>query len=264
MALSFGEDYVGKIRRLFGLNLYEAKMWLALLSQGKSTSGRLSDIANIPKSRSYDILVSLENGGFIVRDLSKPISYRAIPPTELIEKLEEKAKEGLEMQMEKLKKLSGSAVMKDLQNLYERGIKFVEENKVATSYQGADTAYFRIKKSIKGAKKEIVLITTASSLEKKIKALGRALKQAKANNVVIHIYAPVKDLDDALAAEIKQFGKFNKTDLDIGRFIIVDENELFIFTENEEETHPSNEIVLHIKGKYLPEKLKKLASSHIV
>ena len=93
MALSFGEDYIGKIRRLFGLNLYEAKMWLALLSQGKSTSGKLSDIANIPKSRSYDILVSLENGGFVIRNLGKPISYRAVPPSDLIERLEEKAKE---------------------------------------------------------------------------------------------------------------------------------------------------------------------------
>ena len=262
MALAFGEDYVGKIRRLFGLNLYEAKMWLALLSQGKSTSGKLSDIANIPKSRSYDILVSLENGGFIVRDLSKPISYRAIPPSELIEKLEDKSKDEFDAKLEKLNKLKDSVVMKDLQNLYDKGIRFVEENKVATSYQGADTAYFRIKKSIKGAKKEIVLISTAGSLDKKVKALGRALKQAKANNVTIHIYAPVKDLSDALATEIKQFGKFNKTNLDIGRFVIVDENEVFIFTENEEETHPSNEIVLHVKGKYLPEKLKKLAQLH--
>ena len=64
--------------------------------------------------------------------------------------------------------------------------------------------------------------------------------------------------------EIKQFGKLNKTDIDIGRFVIVDGNEIFIFTENESETHPSNEVVLHIKGKYLPEKMKKLVSSHVV
>ncbi len=263
MALSFSEDYINKIRRLFNLNLYEAKIWLALLSQGKSTSGKLSDIANIPKSRSYDILVSLENGGFIVRDLSKPISYRAIPPRELIERLEDKAKEDLEAKVEKLKRLQDSAVLKDLQSLYDRGIKFVEETKVATSYQGLDTAYFRMKKSIKGAKNEIVVISTAGSLENKIKTLSRALKQAKANNVTIHIYAPIKDLSDALATEIKQFGKFNRTNLDIGRFVIVDGQEVFMFTENEEETHPSNEIVLHIRGKYLPEKLKRFAAAHV-
>ncbi len=262
MALAFSEDYIAKIRRMFGLNLYEAKVWLALLSQGKSTSGKLSEIANVPKSRAYDILVSLENGGFVTRELGRPISYKAIPPAELIEKLEEKAKEGLDQKMEKLKKLKNSTAVEDLQNLYNKGIKFVEEGRVASSYQGLDSIYFRVKKSIKGAKNEIVLITTEKSLEKKISALGRALKQAKASNVVVHVYAPVKDVNEAVANEIKQFGKLSKTDIDIGRFIIVDSNEVFIFTENEEETHPSNEVVLHIKGKYLPEKLKKLVSSH--
>ncbi|MCL4372853.1 hypothetical protein M1384_02185 [Candidatus Parvarchaeota archaeon] len=262
--MSFSEDYIAKIRRMFGLNLYEAKIWLALLSQGKSTSGKLSEIANIPKSRAYDILVSLENGGFIVRDLSKPISYRAIPPQELIEKLEEKAKELMDLKLEKLNKLKDSAMLNDLQNLYNKGIKYVDEGKVANSYQGLDNIYFRIKKSIGSAKGEIVLITTEQSLESKISALGRALKKAKASNVTVHVYAPVKDINETLMNEIKQFGKLNKTDLDIGRFVIVDGNEIFIFTENESETHPSNEVVLHIKGKYLPEKIKKLVSSHVV
>jgi sugar-specific transcriptional regulator TrmB len=264
MSLSFSEDYIAKIRRMFGLNLYEAKVWLALLSQGKSTSGKLSEIANIPKSRAYDILVSLENGGFIVRDLSKPISYRAIPPKELIEKLEEKAKDSLNQKLDKLNKLKESAVLNDLQSLYNKGIKYVDENKVANSYQGLDSIYFRIKKSINSAKGEVIIVTTENSLERKISALGRALKKAKANNVTVHIYAPVKDVNETILNEIKQFGKLNKTDIDIGRFIIVDGNEIFIFTENDEETHPSNEVVLHIKGKYMPEKIKKLVSSHVV
>ncbi|MCW1294413.1 MAG: hypothetical protein QXP07_01040, partial [Candidatus Parvarchaeum sp.] len=163
-----------------------------------------------------------------------------------------------------LSKLTDSTMLNDLQNLYNKGIKYVDEGKVANSYQGLDNIYFRIKKSIGAAKGEIVLITTEQSLEKKISALGRALKKAKANNVTVHVYAPVKDVNEALLNEIKQFGKLNKTDLDIGRFVIVDGNEIFIFTENENETHPSNEVVLHIKGKYLPEKIKKLVSSHVV
>ncbi|MCL5016763.1 MAG: hypothetical protein M1441_01310 [Candidatus Parvarchaeota archaeon] len=262
MALTFSDDYVAKIRRLFGLNLYEAKIWLALLSQGKATSGKLSDIANIPKSRAYDILVSLENGGFVVKELGKPITYIAIPPEDLIEKLEEKTKVDTTQKLEKLAKLKDSTVLKDLQALYTKGVKYVEENKVANSYQGIDAAYFRVKKSIREANNEIVLITTAKSLEEKVNSLGRALKQAKAKNVSIHIYAPIKDVSEALAEEIKQFGKLNKLDLDIGRFIIVDGKEIFIFTENEEDIHPSNEIVLHIKGSYIPEKIKKIAQMH--
>ncbi|HJO01463.1 MAG TPA: helix-turn-helix domain-containing protein, partial [Candidatus Woesearchaeota archaeon] len=69
-----------KKTRSFGLNSYEAKLWAALLSKGVSTAGELSDIANVPRSRSYDVLESLEKKGFVVMKLGKPIKYLAVPP----------------------------------------------------------------------------------------------------------------------------------------------------------------------------------------
>ena len=51
--------FINKLRD-FGLNSYEAKIWTALLSKGISTAGELSDISNVPRSRSYDVLESLE------------------------------------------------------------------------------------------------------------------------------------------------------------------------------------------------------------
>jgi len=71
----------------FGLNSYESKVWVALLSRGVSTAGELSDIANVPRSRSYDVLESLEKKGFVVMKLGKPIKYIAVPPPEAIERL---------------------------------------------------------------------------------------------------------------------------------------------------------------------------------
>jgi len=44
----------------FGLNIYESKLWTALLSMGVATAGELSDVANVPRSRTYDVLESLE------------------------------------------------------------------------------------------------------------------------------------------------------------------------------------------------------------
>ena len=60
------EEFLSKLRRYFSLNLYEVKIWTALLSRGVSTAGELSDIANVPRSRSYDVLESLEKKGFVV------------------------------------------------------------------------------------------------------------------------------------------------------------------------------------------------------
>jgi len=60
-----GKEFLTKLKD-FGINSYEAKIWTALLSRGVSTAGELSDIANVPRSRSYDVLESLEKKGFVI------------------------------------------------------------------------------------------------------------------------------------------------------------------------------------------------------
>jgi len=59
------ESKAEKQLKNLGLNSYEVKIWTALLSRGVSTAGELSDIANVPRSRSYDVLESLEKKGFV-------------------------------------------------------------------------------------------------------------------------------------------------------------------------------------------------------
>ena len=84
------EEFLSKLRRFFNLNLYEVKIWTALLSRGVSTAGELSDIANVPRSRSYDVLESLEKKGFVIMKLGKPIKYIAVPPKEVVERVKKK------------------------------------------------------------------------------------------------------------------------------------------------------------------------------
>jgi sugar-specific transcriptional regulator TrmB len=86
------QDFLNKLRD-FGLNSYESKLWAALLSRGISTAGELSDIANVPRSRTYDVLESLEKKGFIIMKLGKPIKYIAVPPSEVLERVKKKVEE---------------------------------------------------------------------------------------------------------------------------------------------------------------------------
>src|SRR3989344_2056008 len=50
------EDFLRKLKGAFDLNIYEAKIWAALLSKGVSSAGELADIGEVPRSRSYDVL----------------------------------------------------------------------------------------------------------------------------------------------------------------------------------------------------------------
>src|SRR5512139_3806201 len=86
------DEFLGKLRRYFNLKLYEVKIWTALLSRGVSTAGELSDIANVPRSRSYDVLESLEKKGFVIMKIGKPIKYIAVPPKEVLERVKKNIK----------------------------------------------------------------------------------------------------------------------------------------------------------------------------
>ena len=103
------KDFLEKIKD-FGLNSYESKIWTALLSRGVSTAGELSDIANVPRSRSYDVLESLEKKGFVVMKLGKPIKYMAVAPNEVVERV----KKLIQQEIQKTKKKLRGVVKKIL------------------------------------------------------------------------------------------------------------------------------------------------------
>ena len=114
----------------FGLNSYESKVWVALLSRGVSTAGELSDIANVPRSRSYDVLESLEKKGFVVMKLGKPIKYIAVPPGEVVERVKKNMRKDAENAVERLDNLKKTEVLKELQTLHEQGVELIEPSEL--------------------------------------------------------------------------------------------------------------------------------------
>src|SRR5512138_1517017 len=107
------KEFLGKIKD-FGLNSYEAKIWTALLSRGVSTAGELSDIANVPRSRSYDILESLEKKGFVIMKLGKPIKYIAVSPTEVVDRVKKRVSEEATFRHKLLEELKTSDILSEL------------------------------------------------------------------------------------------------------------------------------------------------------
>src|SRR5512137_2589612 len=117
------DEFLSKLRRYFGLNLYEVKIWSALLSRGVATAGELSDIANVPRSRSYDVLESLEKKGFVIMKVGKPIKYLAVPPAEAIERVKKRIKVQADEDEKLLEELKNSETLKELTLLHNQGIE---------------------------------------------------------------------------------------------------------------------------------------------
>mgnify|MGYP001177644413 CR=1 FL=1 len=129
------KDFLSKLRD-FGLNTYESKIWTALLSRGVSTAGELSDIANVPRSRSYDVLESLERKGFIIMKLGKPITYLAVPPSEVIDRIKQKLDEESSARLDMLEHIKSTSVLEELNTMHQKGIEHIEPTDLTGSIKG--------------------------------------------------------------------------------------------------------------------------------
>jgi sugar-specific transcriptional regulator TrmB len=208
------KEFINKLKE-FGLNSYEAKLWTALLSRGVSTAGELSDISNVPRSRAYDVLESLEKKGFIIVKLGKPIKYLAVPPREVIERVKKKVTEDAERKAKNLETLKDSEVLKELNTLHTDGVELVDPTDKSGSFRGREKLYDHLSSMIKNAEKEIILATTAEGLKRKVSKFKNDLEKAHKRGVKIRIAAAVNDVNKKLVkqingAEIRNSGLFLK------------------------------------------------------
>ena len=93
------EALLNKLRTIFDLNIYEAKIWTGLLQKGVASASELADISGVPRSRSYDVLETLEKKGYIMQKLGKPMKYVALKPDEVIKRLKSRISERADERM---------------------------------------------------------------------------------------------------------------------------------------------------------------------
>ena len=136
---------------------------------GTSTAGELSDIADVPRSRSYDVLESLEKKGFIIVKIGKPIKYLAVPPAEVVERVKKKVVEEADQRNQILSQLNGSELLGELNVLHTEGIKLVDPTDKSGAFRGQDKIHEHLSYMIKNAKKSITLMASKSGAERKKK-----------------------------------------------------------------------------------------------
>jgi len=231
-------EFLNKLKD-FGLNSYEAKLWTALLSRGVATAGELSDIANVPRSRSYDVLESLEKKGFVMMKLGKPIKYIAVDPSEVIERVKNKIVLDSERQAKLIEGLKGSDLLNELVNLHTHGIQSVEPGDLSGAVQGRESLFTHLISVIKTAKKSIVLITTEDGLIRKAQNLRNALTKAKKRGVQIKIIAPLTKKNKQAATELKSIAEVRTLTVKLPRCMIVDNKQVVMMVLDDETTHPS-------------------------
>lgn len=235
------KEFLNKLKD-FGLNSYESKIWTALLSRGIATAGELSDIAGVPRSRSYDILESLEKKGFAITKLGKPIKYIAVPPDEVVERVKKKVQDDTEMQVEILNKLKGSEILNELKLLHTQGVDMVEPGELTGVLKGRNNLYNHLELGFKNAKKSISLVTTADGILRKFEQFKSILQKQKERGIKIRIAAPLHKLNPKMMRDLKSVAEVKHSDSIKSRFLVVDGKELTFMLMDDQDVHPSYDV----------------------
>jgi len=238
-----------------GLNLYERRLWVALLARGTSTAGELSEIANVPRSRSYDILQSLAEKGFVVVQTGKPIRYVAVSPEEALERAKKKFEEDIREIQNRIDELKSSPSMRELNDVFQKGMKIITPEEMTGSIKGNYSVSQQVGSMMKEANKNINIVVNEDGLEDLFSNHFDSLRAAKERGVNIKI---ATNISGKISEVLKSLGNvaevraINKRDLPIGgKFFIVDGKEVLLPLTDPKSVHDTQNLAIWSKSSYV-------------
>lgn len=242
--------------RDFGLNSYESKLWTALLSRGTATAGELSDITNVPRSRAYDVLESLEKKGFIIMKIGKPIKYLAVDPDHVLDRVKKRILEDADIQTQIINKFEGSELIEELKLLHKTGVKKVDSTDLSGLFKGRKNIYHNIDKKIKSATKQVLIQTTESGIFSEL-ALKSTFKKAKERGVKLLIAAPITAQNQSVVSQLNKFAEIRNIPTD-GRFYIFDDDEIVFMLSSDSDVNQTYDSAVWVKSPTFASSLKRM------
>ena len=246
------QETVSKVKEHFDLNIYETKVWLALLSKGIVTAGETAEISGVPRSRTYDVLESLTKRGFAIVKMGKPVRYIAVEPKTVLERIQTNTLNKAQEKVTTLSNLKSTQEYDELVQLHKEGISPVKIDELSGHIKGRSNLISKLKEMIGSAEKEIVIHTTAEDFEDKsrilLPILGKINKEVKIKISLSGDSYKVKRMASRNELKIKESGQ-------IGKYFIIDKKEMLLMI------HPENmqeEVGVWINSPYFANSLSGL------
>lgn len=237
-----------------GLNLYERRLWVALLSRGTSSAGELSEIANVPRSRAYDILQSLADKGFVVVQTSKPIRYVAISPEESLERSQKKMEEDIQEMQQKISEMKDSSAMTELSDIFTKGMKIISPEEMTGALRGKYSVSQQMHSMFKDASKKINILTTPEGLNEIFSTHYESLKKAKDKGVNIKIATTADERSsDAVKnlSGIAEIRNINSKETPLtGRFAVIDGKEIVFSLTDHKDVHATQDMAFWSRSEH--------------
>lgn len=252
------EEFLKNLKSLFSMNVYEVKIWSALLSRGIASAGELSDISNVPRSRSYDVLESLEKKGFIITKIGKPIKYIAINPQEVIKRIKRKLQDDSENQIKSINGIKSTEVFKEMELLFKQGINNLDPSSISGALKGRGNLNNHLISMISTAQKTVYIATTADGFVRKIDNLKDIMKKLNKKKVKIRIATEINDKNKNYAKEAKNFAEIKNVPNFNSRFVIVDGKEIVFMMEDDKKVHESYDSAVWVNTPFFAKSMENM------
>lgn len=217
------EDENIKILRMIGLTEYESKVYLSLISLISSTAGVLSKESEVPRSKIYSVLESLEKKNLIKIREGRPLEYDVIDPSESLNNFKSNLMKNIDILQDNLIKLYENKLpvndvpvttILDIEKIMQKENHIIRKsNKIILIRLG-----FILPEEINTFRKNIKKL-----IENNVKVKIIAVRECRINNQLISIEEIFSDID----VEVKY------VNLPSAQLIIRDYKEMIlIFAEN--------------------------------
>lgn len=226
-------ELVAKIKDYFDLNIYETKVWLALLSKGVASAGEIAKLSRVPRSRTYDVLETLEKKGFAIEKLGKPIMYLGVKPRGILERLKNSVRKDADEKINYLSNIKDTEEFSALEEMYKKSSEPMKKEELPLSLKGKSMISNYIREILNKASKEVLICNDAEDMRSKLSVFRKTISLLKKSNIGVKIALSgdddsIKELSEILGIKIKKIPVAAK-------FFIVDRKEILFYLSREGE-----------------------------
>ena len=244
------EKALSLLKRI-GLNHYESQTYAALFRRNNSTAGEVAELANVPRSRVYDVLTSLEKKGFAVAQLGRPVRYNFIRPGDAIKNLKEHHQQIMDEKLVMLEEIGG--LLKEEIDLSAEE-PAMSSSEAVSIIRGKSNIYSHIRQLIDSSSKSVVKLTNADGLKNLNRYCGNSIKNANDRGVEVCVATSASN-EAVDAGDIKKHAKIKKVRTLTGRFFVKDKEETLLVTNHGDNSEDTG---LLVKSPYLASCLREL------
>ncbi len=212
-----------------GLTQYEIKSYTALLARGPMQANQVSREAEVPYSKIYEVMGSLEKKGWVEVDHDRPSKYYPKSPSMAIETMKTKVESDL--------KRHEAQVVEELQPLYEQ--KETRERPNIWIVHGEFNILARIRQTLSGCEHEL-LIAVPSILDEVVDLITPTLLTLRNQGVKITILT-TKDVSPNVLNRLAKLTELRVRDNMFGGGVISDAKEVVLLLGDEEQQQQPQE-----------------------